>query len=117
MKKIQLTGLPVVLIVLLFSCTQSNQKLIVGRWIPTGADTKSDQRIVFFEDHTAVSLTLGKQPEARDSIQYKLTDDGKTLITTEKDGKVEELNIVNLSKTDLALMRKGHDDTFRLKRE
>ena len=118
MKKNQLSNLFCFLICILFSCnTQSNQKLIIGNWIPFIPEAKGDERILFLENNIAVSTRLNKVPESDDSIHYKISDDGKILTTTEKNGRIEELEIIKLSKTDLVLFRKSEKDTLRLKRE
>ncbi len=118
MKKNHLPNLFCFFICLLISCnTQSNQKLIVGNWIPLIPEAKGDERIIFLENNIAISTRLNKIPEPDDSAQYKISDDGKTITTTEKNGRIEELEIIKLSKTDLVLCRKGEKDTLRLKRE
>lgn len=101
--------------------TKSNQKLILGSWIPQKHnEEKADQRIIFLENHIAINKTLNEQPEPSDSVTYKLSDDGKTLITTEKNGRVEEVKIFKLTEHEMVLLMKSNDnreDTFRLTRE
>jgi len=101
--------------------TKSNQKLILGTWIPQRLDAmKIDQRLIFLENNIAVNVTQNEQPDANDSVTYKLSGDGKFLFTTEKNGRVEELKIIKLTEHEMVLLIKGNDDkndTLKLKKE
>lgn len=99
------------------SCSQTKEDLIIGTWTPTGPYIESGQKIEFLKNNIAVSKRPNRKPEAGDSITYKVSEDGKTLFTTETDGRKEELQIITLTKTDMALLIKGSNDTFRLKKD
>ncbi len=98
------------------SCnTQSNQKkLIIGTWVSSESRIENSPKLIFSENQILYSMP---QPEYNDSMPYKISDTGNSLQTTEKNGKIEWLEILTLSNTDLVLVRKKEKDTLRLKRE
>jgi len=105
------------LIFSLASCNESKEEMILGTWSPQGPYIEKGQKIEFLKNNIAVSKRLDRKPEAGDSIKYKISEDGKKLTTTEMDGRVDELEILTLTKTDMALLVKGSNDTFRLKKD
>ena len=106
------------LVYTLSSCSsETKEDMILGTWSPQGPYIEKGQKIEFQKNNIAVSKRLNSKPESGDTIKYKFSEDGKKLITTETDGRIDELEIVTLTKTDMALLIKGSNDTFRLKKD
>lgn len=110
--------LTALLVYTLGSCSsETKEDMILGTWSPQGPYIEKGQKVEFLKNNIAVSKRLNSKPEAGDTIKYKFSEDGKKLITTETDGRIDELEIVTLTKTDMALLIKGSSDTFRLKKD
>jgi hypothetical protein len=115
MKKLRSALCFCLVIVFATSCHHSpNTALILGSWHAFQPKDSINFTMEFNEHGTAILKAPMMDGGGNDTMEYKLSDDGKKLTTTEKNGAVEELNIVELSKTDLILLKKS--DSLHLKR-
>ena|SRR6478609_4546506 len=86
---------------------------IRGSWKGTIQEAGIDMELDFINANQMVASS--SRDTKADTMEYKISEDGKKLTTTEKNKSVTELNILELTKTDLVLNRKA--DTLRLKRK
>lgn len=110
MKKI----VPAVLFILFFACNnadQPNSKLILGTWNFENSPEHVQAKFIF-DAHTLVYKTT----MFADTVEYKFSADEKTLITTEKTGRVDEVSILKLSSSELVMLPKKENDTLLLER-
>jgi hypothetical protein len=68
--------------------------------------------ISFIDRHTATITSTMESNSKTDTMEYKLSDNKKRLITTEKSGAVQDLEIIELTTTDLVLYKA--QDTLHL---
>ena len=102
------------------SCgSASRDKLIIGTWSPVGPDGKADPalKIRFLENKIGVAERQGHPPGADDSITYEIKNEGKLLVTTERSGKVEEVEIIELNEKSLVFYGEKMGDTMKLVRQ
>jgi hypothetical protein len=105
----------------IISCNSGSakQNLIVGSWKPMdpAEAAASKLKLVFLENKTAIVQIEGRMPTASDSATYEIKNAGKILATKERSGKVEELQILELTDNKLVLVSKGRTDTMKLAKE
>ena len=98
--------------------TNTNSSLILGTWLPQKNNEPVNEQMVFNKDNTLFAQSvIDGTPKTEVIMEYEFSDDGKYLITKEKNGKKEEIEIIELTTTDLKLMRKNSLDTFHLKKK
>ncbi len=102
---------------LLSSCgSNSNEKLIVGSW--SFDQNNKDKVIIFKSDKKCYSVsTADGRTDTLSSYEYKMTDGGKKLITTDADskGKSDTVQIVELT-TSVLKIKTPAGDTISLKK-
>lgn len=119
-KQLLYTCICAFLITSIIACkSNSTQDKIVGTWIPvnTGGANGMDIKIKFLQNKVGVAERKGLKPSSSDSITYEIKNNGKLLVTTERSGKVEEIEIIKLDDKELLMHSKNAGDTFRLIRE
>ncbi len=102
------------------SCkSTSSKELIVGKWIPatSGKDDLPKMKVKFLANKTGVAEFEGQTPSPSDTVKYEIKNEGKTLVTTENSGRVEEMEILELNDKKLTLLSKERKDTLRFTRE
>ncbi len=99
----------ITLLSIIVSCTnKSNSQLIIGSWSLHVAKADFVMNLNFIDTKTLnVNLKENNKDELH-AMNYKLTDNEKKLVTTEKNGDVEEFEIARLTKNSLLLI-KGND--------
>jgi len=98
------------------SCTsKSNSQLILGSWSMHIAKPNATINLNFIDKNTLIVNFKVDNKDEIDSMNYKLINNEKKLITTEKNGDVEEFEIAKLSGSNLLLI-KGND-TLDLKKD
>lgn len=120
LKKTFLKNISILILIFLISCnTKTRENLIVGTWLPIApAGINAPQmHIKFLANKIAVAERNGQKPSPSDSVIYEIKNEGKTLVTTEKSGRIDEVEIVKLTAKDLILFSKKNQDTIRLIRE
>lgn len=104
----------------LISCnTASKENLIVGTWLPVDPSgiNAPQMKIRFLSNKIAVAERKGQEPGPSDSVSYEIKNDGKTLVTTERSGRIDEMEILKLTNKELVLYPKKGQDTIKLLRE
>ena len=112
MKKIKLSGICILLATFVSCNNHTTEDLIIGTWVST-LNLQNSPKLIFSKSHLLLSMP---QPQYNDSMSYKISNDGRILITTEMNGKTEQLEIIEISKNNLTLVRNSKKDTLRLKR-
>lgn len=102
------------------SCnSNSRENPIVGTWIPIRTDDRNaaGMSIRFLENNIGIAEFKGEQPQPGDTVTYEIKNEGKLLVTTEKSGRVEEMEIIELTNKNLILFSKMQRDTMKLTRK
>jgi len=106
----------VILLSFLISCSKKpNSQLIIGSWSMHIAKVNATINLNFTDKHTLIVNFREDDKDDRDTMNYKLINNEKGLITTEKNGDVEEFDIAKLTINNLVLI-KGND-TLDLKKD
>lgn len=97
----------------------SSEKMIVGTWVPVSSQAvpETGMKIKFLENKIGIAEMDGQKAQARDSITYEIKNDGKLLVTRERSGKVQEVQIIKVDEKELVLFSKDMGDTIRMKRQ
>lgn len=109
-KKVLFIILLLFLVTSIVSCKSSPQEKIIGTWIlldPPDSRKSPKDRLKFLPNKIAVTVWAGSEPNPRDSVTYEIKNNGKTLVTTNNSGKIEELEIVELTDKNLKIARKN----------
>jgi hypothetical protein len=101
------------------SCNNdSREKLIVGTWVivSPGGDM-AGMKVKFLANKIGVAVRKDEVPGSGDSVTYEIKNEGKLLVTTERSGRIEEVEILELTRKDLTIVTKDRGDTIKLARE
>lgn len=100
------------LLVFIFSCKQKTPaELLQGSWKFDKTPEDVDARMIITKN-----TMLYKNKIYQDSASYTLSPDGKTITTSERNGNVDELEIIKLTADELVLTPRDKHDTLRLSR-
>lgn len=103
----------------MMSCNNYPPKnLLAGTWKPMNPEEAmaSKMTIQFLENKTAVIKIEGRAPRGEDSATYEIKNQGKMLSTKDKSGKVENVQILELTDKKLVILSAGKGDTMKLVR-
>lgn len=114
-----MTRLFIFIVLILNSCTSHTENnLILGAWISQKDNKPVNEQLVFNKDNTLfLQSLLNGVPRTERIMNYQISANGKTLSMKEKDGKLQEVEIIELSKNALRIKTKNSIDTVYFKKQ
>ena len=107
----RITLIPLLLL-FICSCKQKTPaELLPGNWKFDKTPEEVDARMIITKN-----TMLYKNKIYQDSASYTLSPDGKTITTSERNGNVDQLEIIKLTGDELVMTAKDKHDTLRLSR-